>query len=63
MAAWKNKPSYYIVAAKDRMISPQLEQAFAKKINATTVTLQSSHVPMLSQPAKVAEVIIAAAQR
>jgi pimeloyl-ACP methyl ester carboxylesterase len=63
VAAWKTKPSYYIVAAKDRMIAPELEQAFAKKINATTTTLQTSHVPMVSQPAKVAEVIIAAAQR
>lgn len=63
VAAWKNKPNYYIVAAKDRMIAPELEQAFAKKINATTVTLQTSHVPMLSQPEKVAEVIAAAAQR
>lgn len=63
VAAWKNKPNYYIIAAKDRMIAPELEQAFAKKLNATTVTLQTSHVPMLSQPEKVAEVIAAAAQR
>ena len=34
VAAWKNKPSYYIVAGKDRMIAPELEQAFAKKIKA-----------------------------
>ncbi|MYM69487.1 alpha/beta fold hydrolase [Pseudoduganella sp. FT55W] len=63
VAAWKNKPSYYIAASKDRMIAPELQQAFAKKINATTTTLATSHVPMVSQPAKVAEVIIAAAQR
>ena len=60
VAAWKNKPSYYIVAGKDRMIAPELEQAFAKKINATTTVLQTSHVPMLSQPKQVAEVILAA---
>jgi pimeloyl-ACP methyl ester carboxylesterase len=63
VAAWKNKQNYYIVAAKDRMIAPELQQVFAKKLNATTTTLQTSHVPMVSQPAKVAEVIIAAAQR
>jgi pimeloyl-ACP methyl ester carboxylesterase len=63
VAAWKNKPNYYIVSAKDRMIAPELEQAFAKKINATTTTLQTSHVPMLSQPEAVAKVILAAAQR
>ena len=63
VAAWKNKPSYYIVAGKDRMIAPELEQAFAKKINATTTVLQTSHVPMLSQPKQVAEVILAAAAK
>lgn len=63
VAAWRNKPSYYIVAAKDRMIAPALEVATAKKIGATTTILQSSHVAMLSQPEKVAEVIIAATQR
>ncbi|EEF25848.1 conserved hypothetical protein, partial [Ricinus communis] len=63
VAAWKNKANYYIVASKDRMIAPELEQAFARKINATVTTLPTSHVPMVSQPAKVAEVIIAAAQR
>jgi len=63
VAAWKNKPNYYIVSAQDRMIAPDLERAYAKKLNATTTTLQASHVPMVSQPAKVAEVILAAAQR
>ena len=63
VAAWKNKANYYIAAADDRMIDPALQQAFAKKIGATTVTLKSSHVPMVSQPQKVADVIIAAAQR
>ncbi|MFL9878689.1 alpha/beta hydrolase [Herbaspirillum rhizosphaerae] len=63
VAAWKTKPNYYIVSSEDRMIAPELEQAFAKKINATTTTLKTSHVPMVSQPEKVAEVIFAASQR
>jgi pimeloyl-ACP methyl ester carboxylesterase len=62
VAAWKTKANYYIVSSKDRMIAPELEQAFAKKINATTTTLPTSHVPMVSQPAKVAAVILAAAR-
>jgi len=62
VAAWKNKANYYIVADQDRMIAPALQQAFAKKINAVTTTLPTSHVPMVSQPAKVADVIIAAAR-
>ncbi|MEV4782419.1 alpha/beta fold hydrolase [Burkholderia sp. LMU1-1-1.1] len=63
VAAWRNKANYYIAASEDRMIDPALQQAFAKKINATTITLKASHVPMLSQPQKVADVIIAAARR
>ena len=43
------------------MIQPELEQALAKNIKATTTTLPTSHVPMLSRPKDVAAVIIAAA--
>lgn len=63
VAAWKNKANYYIVSAKDRMISPALEQAFATKLHATTTVLQTSHVAMLSQPQQVANVILAAAAK
>ena len=59
---WRNKPSWYIVAAADRMINPDAQRALAQRIGATTVTLQTSHVPMLSQPRQVAEVILAAAR-
>jgi len=55
--------AWYIVAAKDRMIQPDVERAMAKKINATTTTLPTSHVPMLSRPRDVAAVIVAAAQK
>jgi pimeloyl-ACP methyl ester carboxylesterase len=60
--AWRNKRSWFIVAAQDKVISPDLERFKAKLINATTLELESSHVPMLSQPNKVAEFIISAAQ-
>ncbi|MBB3117330.1 alpha/beta fold hydrolase [Pseudoduganella violacea] len=62
-AAWTAKPSYYIVASKDRMIQPALQQDFAKRMQAKVTTLASSHVPMLSQPKQVAEVILAALQQ
>jgi pimeloyl-ACP methyl ester carboxylesterase len=61
--AWKSKPSWYIIAANDRAISPDLEAAQAKKIGATTTTVPSSHVSMLAQPAKVADVIFDAASK
>jgi len=61
-AAWKTKPSWYVVAANDRMIQPDLERRFAKTINAKTITLPTSHVAMLSRPAEVAKLIIEAAR-
>jgi pimeloyl-ACP methyl ester carboxylesterase len=61
--AWKSKPSWYIIAANDRAISPDLEAAQARKIGATTTTVPSSHVIMLAQPSKVAGVIFDAASK
>ena len=61
--SWKSKPSWYIIAANDRAISPDLEAAQAKKIGATTTTVASSHVSMLAQPSKVANVIADAASK
>jgi pimeloyl-ACP methyl ester carboxylesterase len=61
--AWKSKPSWYIIAANDRAISPELEAAQAKRIGATTTTVASSHVAMLAQPAKVAGMILDAASK
>ena len=59
-AAWKTKPSWYIVSNQDRMIQPEQEAAMAKNIGAKVTTLQTSHVPQQSQPAKVAAVILEA---
>ena len=59
--AWKSKPSWYIVAKQDRTVHPDLERALAKRMGATTYELESSHVPMLSQPERVVDVIHTAA--
>jgi pimeloyl-ACP methyl ester carboxylesterase len=61
--AWKTKPTWFIVAAQDRVISPELERFKAKLIKATTIELNSSHVPMITQPKKVTDFIIGAAQK
>lgn len=58
VAAWKTKPSWYIVAENDHMIQPDMERASAKLMNAKTTSLATSHVPQQSQPAKVAAVIL-----
>jgi pimeloyl-ACP methyl ester carboxylesterase len=59
--AWRSKPSWYIATTQDRMIDPGQQQAMAKSIGARTITLRASHVPMLSKPKEVADVIAAAA--
>jgi pimeloyl-ACP methyl ester carboxylesterase len=60
--AWKTKPSWSVIAAKDGMINPDLQRFKAKLIKATTIELKSGHVPMISQPNKVTDFIISAAQ-
>jgi pimeloyl-ACP methyl ester carboxylesterase len=55
------KPSWFIVATKDRTIQPELERFVAKRMGATTFETDSSHVPMLSQPDFVLDVIRKAA--
>ena len=56
-AAWKLKPTSYIVGSNDRTIQPELERFLARRMNAKVTEVASSHVPMLSQPARVYEVI------
>ena len=60
--AWKTKPSWYIVGTKDQTVHPDLERAMAKRMKATITEIGSSHVPMLSQPNVVIDVIRAAAK-
>jgi pimeloyl-ACP methyl ester carboxylesterase len=60
-AAWKQKPSFYIVADQDRMIAPELEKKFAEQMHAKTIHIASSHLPMLSHPVEVADFIASAA--
>ncbi len=62
VAAWRSKPSWFVVAADDRAIPPVLEMAEAAEMKATTVTLPSSHLAMLSHPKEVTLTIERAAR-
>jgi pimeloyl-ACP methyl ester carboxylesterase len=50
------------VGKKDQTVHPDMERFVAKRMGATTTELDSSHVPMLSHPDKVLDVIRAAAK-
>jgi len=60
-AAWKSKPTYYIVGSEDRTVHPNLQRFLAQRMGAKVTELTSSHVPMLSQPERVYRVIREAA--
>jgi pimeloyl-ACP methyl ester carboxylesterase len=59
--AWRTKPSWYVVGKQDRTVHPELERFVAKRMGARTVEADSSHVPMLSKPNLVLDVIREAA--
>ena len=60
-AAWRSKPSWYLVATDDRMIPPPAQRSMAERAGATVVEAAASHSIYLSQPAAVAELIEQAA--
>lgn len=59
--AWKSKPSWYVLATQDHTVHPDLQRWVSKRMNATVTAVDSSHVPMLSQPDVVIDVIRKAA--
>jgi len=60
--AWKSKPSWYVLATQDRTVQPDLQRFVAKRMKASVHEVASSHVPMLSKPEFVIDVIRAAAK-
>ncbi len=59
--AWKNKPSYYLVAADDRMIPPPAQRMMAERAGSTVVETAGSHAVYVSKPQAVADIIEQAA--
>lgn len=60
-AAWKTKPSYFVVGTGDQIIPPEFQQGEAARIKAQVTTIPgASHVSMISHPTEVAAVILTA---
>src|ERR1700733_4490241 len=62
VAAWKTKPSWFIITVEDRVVSDELQRAEAERMAARVTVLHASHMSLLSQPGKVAAVIAEAAE-
>ena len=62
-AAWRNKPSWMLVAKKDRTINPDLERWYAARAKSKKVEVEgASHAVYVSQPKEVAALIEEAAE-
>ena len=60
-AAWKTKPSWYLVATDDKMIPPDQQRFMSKRAGATVVETKGSHALYVSRPGPVAALIKQAA--
>jgi pimeloyl-ACP methyl ester carboxylesterase len=63
VAAWRTKPSWYAVSKQDQTTSPDLERFLAKRMHATTIEVDSSHLSIISHPKEISDLILAAAGR
>jgi pimeloyl-ACP methyl ester carboxylesterase len=61
-AAWRDKPSYAIVATEDRELDPAIAQRMANRAGSKVTNLKGSHLIFISQPRAVARVIETAAR-
>ncbi len=61
-AAWKTKPSWYLVATEDKMIPPPAQRFMSKRAGSTVVEERGSHAIYVSQPKAVAAIIAKAAE-
>lgn len=59
--AWKEKPSWFLIAEKDRMVSPETQRFTAARMKSKVVSLPVDHTPLACNPDAVAELITEAA--
>ena len=60
-AAWKTKPSWFVVAKSDKSLHPDLQRFFVKRMKAKSTEVDASHVVMISKPKEVLKMILEAA--
>jgi pimeloyl-ACP methyl ester carboxylesterase len=60
--AWKQLPTWFEVSESDHIIPPDAQRQFAQRMNATTISLNSSHASLVSHPDEIAQLILNAAR-
>jgi pimeloyl-ACP methyl ester carboxylesterase len=60
--AWKSRPTWYLIAEDDRMISPETQRFMANRMNATVRAHPVDHTPMYTAPDLVADMIVTASR-
>ncbi len=60
--AWKQLPTWFEVSEGDHIIPPDAQRQFAERMDATTISLNSSHASLVSHPNEIAELILDAAK-
>jgi pimeloyl-ACP methyl ester carboxylesterase len=60
--AWRDKPTWYLIATEDRMIPPDAQRFMADRAKATQIEAAGSHAIYVSRPEAVAEIIETAAK-
>jgi pimeloyl-ACP methyl ester carboxylesterase len=60
--AWKEKPSWYLIATDDKMIPPPAQEFMSKRAGSRVVEVKGSHAIYVSQPEAVAAFIEKAAK-
>jgi pimeloyl-ACP methyl ester carboxylesterase len=61
-AAWRTKPSWYLVVTDDKMIPPPAQRFMSKRAGSTIVEVAGSHAIYVSQPNAVATLIESASK-
>ena len=56
--AWKQLPTWFEISESDRIIPPDAQRQFAQRMNATTISLNSSHASLVTHPDEIAQLIL-----
>ena len=61
--AWKQLPTWYQISENDLLLPPDIQRFYSERMNATTLSLNSSHASPISHPNEIAELILNATER